>query len=450
MGKSKFNYKKILSKSKKLTSFLEEYKIRNDNTFRAYRYHLISFFEYHNIKNIDSYIKDTRLMEKEEKLPYLDNMTKKIEKYWTYINYDKKNAFKGKTPYVFLSAIKTFLISQNSLELDSLWQKLKKNGHGNHTVTNLATPTKEELIKIFNQADLEAKALFMVQLTSGLRIGKITNMTFDNIDLNHKYPRIYFPSGKNKYPVKTRITPEAKKFLKQYQEQREKFIEIRRKRGAHNRENELDTNRVFAMITGNAQQIWKTMLINAGLYEQDKNTKKPKYGTHCLRRYFLSHFTDRNWGDVFAGHITPVNKAYLQYTHEKLDEEYIKNSQNLNIFTDDTEQKELLKINTKKLEEAQQKNQELEKRISTLQDKFKRLADHIYLAESPDDPKQSDDFFYKELELDEESRPVFWVIDEEEGIIKADPLRNQRLSNKYHYEILELIKLKNKKRNQKH
>jgi len=442
MPKSKFNYQKILSKTKKLSAFLEELKEINHNTFRAYRGHLVAYFQYHNINDIDKYIKDTEMMTIKQKKPYLEKLRKDISKYWRYINYDKDNASKGKTPYVFLSAIKTFCLDQNTTGLDSLWYKLKKNGHGNHAITNTRTPTKEELLKIFNHANLEAKALFMVQLTSGQRISQITNMTFDNLELDHEYPRLYFPSSKNKYSIKTRITPEAKKILQQYLEQREKSIEIRRKRGAHNRTTKMNTDKVFAMTTGNAQDIWKTMVTNAGLYKTDENTNKPKYGTHCLRRYFLSHFTDRQWGDLFAGHITPVNKAYSQYTQQELDEEYIKNSQNLNVFTDDTEQKELLKITNKKLEKAEQKNKDLEKQLTKLDDKFKDLADLVY-----GDTDETKEPIFKVLELDEESRPIFWIPDKENGIRKTDPPTNMRLTKENLHAIKVLIKDKNERRN---
>ena len=51
-----------------------------------------------------------------------------------------------------------------------------------------------------------------------------------------------------------------------------------------------------------------------------------------MRRYFLSHFGDETWGDFFSGHITARNKEYRKYSDERLDEEYFKHKDDLNIF----------------------------------------------------------------------------------------------------------------------
>jgi integrase len=226
-----------------------------------------------------------------------------------------------------------FFIFNKTFELDNVYTDLQKSGHGNYAITNTGTPTRTQLLKIFSYSNPESKALFMFQITSGQRIGDVIKTTFDNIEMKHDCPRVFYPDPKTKkYVVKTRITPEAKQFLQEYLEQREKFIETRKKRGEHKRKKKLDMNRVFPMDKGTANAIWNTMLKNAGLYKLDPNTKRPVYGTHCLRRYFLSHFSDNEWGDFFSGHSTPRNKEYRQYSDEKLDELYKKHMKDLIVF----------------------------------------------------------------------------------------------------------------------
>jgi integrase len=362
MAKRKYDYDKYIKSSEKLKKFLELYKDK-PSTHRAYNLHLVRYFQKMVIDNIDEYIKDTRLLNKKEKIKYLDKIESDLKEYWININKETN----GKTPYIWLSAIKMFLITNKSFELDDVFLKMQKNGHGNNAITNTKTPTKEELLKIFSYSNPESKALFMFQLTSGQRIDQVVETTFDNIDMTKDFPRIFYPKSKTKNPIKTRITPEAKHFLQQYLEQRDKFIAIRNKRGEFNRKTKIDTeNKIFPMTTGNAEQIWARMVKNAGLYKLDPNTHKPEFGTHCLRRYFLSHFSDREWGDFFSGHITQRSKEYRQYCDEKLDEEYIKHKNELAIFES---QPDLTETN-KEIEQLKSDNQRLKEELSEIRVKL--------------------------------------------------------------------------------
>jgi integrase len=327
MAERKYDYEKYLSISKRLTNFLDLYKDR-EATCRAYKRHLVKYFSEMGIEDVDNYVKDTRQLDKKEKIEYLDGIEKDLRKYWIELNKETR----GKTPYVWISAIKMFLIMNKSLELDDVYISMQKAGHGNYAITETKTPTKEELLKIFSYSNPESKALFMFQLTSGQRIEQVMETTFDNIDMRKDCPRIYYPQAKQKYWVKTRITPEAKKILQDYLEQKDKFITIRDKRGEHNRIKELNKNRLFCMNVSTANHMWTVMVKNAGLYKLDYKTGRPHYGTHCLRRYFLTHFGDETWGDFFSGHITARNKEYRKYSDERLDQEYIKHKDDLAIF----------------------------------------------------------------------------------------------------------------------
>jgi len=361
MVKRKYDYEYYLGSSKKLKNFLDLYKDKAA-THRAYKLHLVRYFQTKGIEDIDNYVKDKRMMDKEEKIKYLDKLEQDLTDYWKKLNEE----YKGKAPYVWISAIKMFLIFNKTFELDNVYIDLQKSGHGNYTRTDTGTPTRTQLLKIFSYSNPESKALFMFQLTSGQRIGDVIETTFDNIEMKHECPRVFYPDPKQKYVIKTRITPETKQLLKEYLEQRNKFIETRIKRGEHKRKKKLDMNRVFPMDKGTANAIWNTMLKNAGLYKLDPNTKRPVYGTHCLRRYFLSYFKDRDWGDFFSGHITPRNKEYRQYPHEKLDEKYKEHMKDLIVFETPAD---LTEIN-KEIAELRKENEELNRKL----DKVMRSA----------------------------------------------------------------------------
>ena len=355
MTKRKYDYETYLNSSKKLRDFLDMYKDRK-STHRAYKLHLVRYFEYMKIDDVDKYVKDTRQLNKKEKIEYLDNIEKDLRKYWVGLNKETT----GKTPYIWLSAIKMFLIMNKTLELDDVYISLQKSGHGNYAITETKTPTREELLRIFSYSNPESKALFMFQLTSGQRIEQVINTTFDNIDMTKDCPKIYYPHAKQKYWVKTRITPEAKKILEEYLEQRDKFITTREKRGEYRRQKELDKNRLFCMDVSTANCIWTTMVKNAGMYGLDPNTHKPYYGTHCLRRYFLSHFGDEAWGDFFSGHMTARNREYRRYSDERLDSEYIKHVDDLSIFESHPDISGIHKEMKEKDTEIQELNKKLE------------------------------------------------------------------------------------------
>ena len=378
MAERKYNYEKYLDSSKKLRDFLDMYKNRKA-TQRAYRLHLVKYFEHMGIKDIDRYVKDTRKLHDDEKIEYLDNIEKDLRKYWQGLNEETS----GKTPYIWLSAIKMFLIMNNTLALDDVYIALQKSGHGNYAITETKTPTKEELLRIFSYSNPESKALFMFQLTSGQRIEQVVSTTFDNIDMKKDCPRIYYPKSKQKYWVKTRITPEAKRILEEYLEQRDKFLEIRKKRGDYLRKKELDKNLLFCMTVSTANCIWTTMVKNAGLYGLDPNTHKPYYGTHCLRRYFLTHFGDETWGDFFSGHITARNKEYRRYSDERLDGEYIKHVDDLSIFESHPDltgvQEEMTALRAKSNEAMKLRDQiqTLTEENETLQNNFAILSNRM-------------------------------------------------------------------------
>lgn len=373
MVKRIYDYEKYISRSEKYKNFLEAYKNKT-STHRAYKYHLAKFFTDMVISDPDNYFKDTRRMNGEEKIFYLDGLEKDFKHYWQKINKEMR----GKTPYIWLSAIKMFCTYNKTLELDNVYMEMQRNGHGNYAISKTRTPTKTELLKIFSYSNPESKALFMFQLTSGQRIEQVVNTTFDDIEglgefdknkRNYNIPRIYYTEAKQKHWVKTRITPEAKKYLIEYLQQRDKFIQTRIKRGEYRRKNDLDLNKIFPMDTGTANAIWTTMVKNAGLYSKDKNTGKPELGTHCLRRYFLNHFKDREWGDYFSGHITPRNKEYRQYSDEKLDDEYKKSIENLTIFAeaqDLTEVNEEITLLKKEKQQMQDTIAEMKAEITEL------------------------------------------------------------------------------------
>jgi len=102
------------------------------------------------------------------------------------------------------------------------------------------------------------------------------------------------------------------------------------------------------MTDGNAQDIWNRLTKKTGLREINKITKKPSMGTHSLRKYFKTNFKDPYYAKWLMGQSTKTDKSYDLYTETKIDEEYIKNSKDLFIFSMDLETKEKVKLKQEK------------------------------------------------------------------------------------------------------
>ena len=261
---------KVMKDSIIITEFLEMH-VRVKSR-RQYEYHLRLFFEWKNITKIDQYIKDPRLMKLREKLKYEDNIKNDILGYWKYMN-EESNRFHGKTPYVFISAIRRLLETYNIIFTPEFYRQLRQNGNGNFAITDYQTPTKKQLKEILSNADCESRALFLMQMTSGQRIEQILNLCWHDIQLEYEYPRIFIRQQKGRRTINTRITPEAKEYLMQYKEQYERIVQTRESRTPITTRKTLDRQRIFPMSEGNAIDIWDNLTDKVGLYTHDPVSK---------------------------------------------------------------------------------------------------------------------------------------------------------------------------------
>ncbi len=241
----------------------------------------------------------------------------------------------------------------------------------------MQTPTKKELKNIFSNADCEARALFLMQMTSGQRIEQIVNLRWEHVQLEHEYPRIFIRRQKGKRPIHTRITPEAKEYLLQYKEQYDQILQTREKRTPKKTRKTLDRERIFPMSHTNAERMWNNLTGKVGLFIHDPVTKYPLYGTHCLRRYFQQHLGNENDALFFMGK-TPENIAtYLRYNAEQLDIVYIKGAENLVVFKEKSELPTYLHEYDKKMDDVTEKLQNSKEREELYKERMKAQEERL-------------------------------------------------------------------------
>ena len=316
--------RKSFNKSLKLQDFLKYYP-KTDGTRRYYKLRLIEFFLERQIIDIDDYLKDSRLMPNKKRVQYLDKLEDDIRKHFNYINTEREPPLHGSN--AFIAAIKG-LLTYHKIDLSEItWKTLRKNGNSEYRLSKFKTPTREQLRQILSHADVEAKAFFLVQMTSGSRISEIISLKMEDIDIDHEYPRMYIRNFNSKTgrSIRKRISPEAKEVLIDYLNIRKEIIETRRNRTIHTKHKiSKDDNRLFPMGRANAEKMWMTITSKAGLYELDPQTNKPIMGTHSLRRYFKTRFGNHDpyLAKYFMGQSTKVDERYDDWTDEQLDEHY--------------------------------------------------------------------------------------------------------------------------------
>jgi integrase len=356
------NFIQLFETSEKIKIFLQ-YDIQRPSTRKSYRRALKIFFCEQKITNIDRFVLNPEALSNGKKIAYKDDLEQRIKRHNEFIT--NTLDYEGNTVNVHLSAIQSF-IESNKIELgDRFWTKLKENGKGTSRVTDTKTPDLITLRQILKEGDTETQAAFLVQLSTGARIDQILTLEWSNIQqINNEFPLvIYYPDkNKTKRLIKTFLTPEAKETLLQYQKQRESIINTREKRGNHLRKNEFDTNKIFPMTVNNLEKKWRNMCKKAGHYIPDNRTGRPAYGTHCIRRYYLDNFGDRELAKLFCGKGKKADEAYFRKSDNELRNLYAQHADNITVLKETSENTLLTKNLKTELDEWKEKYQKLEEK----------------------------------------------------------------------------------------
>jgi len=312
-----------IRKCEKITDCLE-YKLHNPTTKRNYAGFIRDYFITLNIENPDEYLQDPRRMENGKRIDYQDNIEKDALKFNKSLE-TKSGSYRKSN----LSAIRK-LLEYNRIELgNSFWEDIRKNGKKTYRETETETPTKEQLKNILSRANAEAKAFFLMQMTSGSRLKEILYLTFDNLYLETEPPSFRIPSelSKNGRPVTKFITTEAKYWLEQYLKNRDNTLQTRINRAKNQKTKEEYKNRVFPMGNTNPEIMWNNLLKKEELYKIDTKTKHPTMGTHSLRRYFEDNIGNRKLAKYM---LNKLSKSEEPYQYKTKNNHWKKSKNNMN------------------------------------------------------------------------------------------------------------------------
>jgi len=191
--------------------------------------------------------------------------------------------------------------------------------------------------KILVHASPMARAVILIQLSSGIRIGELNQLRLSEFDLNTRSINITHWAAKDKEQRTTFFTEEACEALRAWLEYKPAYLE-RMKKQCVNMPLRKNDN-VFNMSITSIREGVENAIQDAGLKVIDKNTKRMTITTHSFRKFFITQLKLVMQNDAvekLAGHDLPYESAYFRMSDAGMMEEYRKHEQILYIGSDES------------------------------------------------------------------------------------------------------------------
>jgi len=311
-------------------------------------------------------------------------------------------ALKGRAPKTIrtkMSAVKMFLVENDVEFKERFWRRLGNRIPGHEAISEEIVPTPEECRRLLNFLPIGGRALFMVLLSSGMRIGEALGLLPGDVDWETDPVMITIRReiAKNRRRRPTFLSCEAVEVVQEWMKVRDAYVKTAVRRSfRRNRAGEVvcykndRDERLFPFSHSNAYVIWSNMLEKAGepWNEKDPVTRRYKMHPHVLRKYFRSHLPaataperDMNPVDVteaLMGHGTYLTRIYRKFRVEQIAEFYKQGEHTLHIFTEAKEVGKLRKEMEERNKELRmrddylvRRNLELDQKIASLKEDLK-------------------------------------------------------------------------------
>lgn len=400
----KSNFNEIIEKEKKLITkeeILESNKIKrflksrkSTGTKGKYPYFIEKYFKFIN-KNPDVYlVDDYDFLEVKEKKQYYKMYRRDLEDFKIELinelnSYGRDN--KDSSNRTTLSCIKS-LFTYCEIDLPiAFWKQL--NSFKNVRTSKIVPLDHDKLKQILDHTDIQGKCIFLIQATSGSRPSSVLKLKYNDIELEHEFPRVtfYYKNVKNGKTKTKRVSPECKRFLESY----------------FKLHNFSDDNYIFPsprdpnkhMTRQNLNYKWDCALNKAKLYEKDKNTGRATITMQRLKGFFKSNFKqsdDNKIRDFFAEH-GDLDERYINMTEKQIDELYSKNVSKLLIYERSYDTDDRIKQLTKDLERKdgqikilKEKLEPLTEKSKAYEDRFEEIESRLSISLNPETKKTSD------------------------------------------------------------
>lgn len=240
--------------------------------------------------------------------------------------------------------------------------------------------SRETLKAILQHCDLRGRAIFLMLVSSGMRVGEVLSITLADVDLDKKPAQIRIkPSYTKTREARTAfMSEEAAEAVKAWLTVRTAHMTAAENRNkglvAHGLSSEKKRNddRVFPYEYGTINKIWETAVKKAGFYSKDEVTDRNQTHIHQLRKYFRTMTATKIPVDVaesLMGHSRYLSRAYRRHTRDQIAEYYLKAEPVLTIFTTDDQ-------------EARGRLTTIEKENASLREEIESLSQKMKMTES--------------------------------------------------------------------
>jgi len=287
----------------------------------------------------------------------------------TYFNY-----LISKKSYSIISkirAVKSFL-DLNKIYLDKTFYNKIFKSQSTRPITIDKVPNKQIIKEMLIHSNAKEKALILIAITTGMRVGEILNLKLSEIDLTGTEPyTIYIsPETKTKATRTTFTTEETKQAIEQWKKIRPQYLKSKKFKGSHLKGHEINpikSDKLFPFKYETARTILENIIKKTGYTQKDTNTKRYQYHWHSFRKYFKTTISTEIPPDVaeaLIGHEEYLKEVYNRYTNEQIREYYKQAIPKLNLYEtpiDTTEINKDIHYMEKQIIRLQRENEEFRK-----------------------------------------------------------------------------------------
>jgi len=272
------------------------------------------------------------------------------------------NGKPSKTVTTYMGAIKMFLQDHDVKIPEEEWRKIRRRGFmpkRTKAETHDRKPTREELKKILNYADIKCRAMVLFLTSSGARIGETLKLGKQDFKLDADPPSVDIKAEYTKGGVGGRtvyFSYEARDAILDWLRIKD-TTQRRSGKGSYRGET------VFPWKQSTAEFMWNRASGKACLSARDANTKRRVLHLHSLRKFFRSNIgLDDKVTNALMGHVEALDAAYLRMDQEgEIAKAYKQAMQNVSIYNVEDQQ---VREQASKLEKE---NVELKARISRME-----------------------------------------------------------------------------------
>ena len=249
-----------------------------------------------------------------------------------------------KTSRLYISALNQFYL-ENDIEIPQRVRKRLRNRLPAAVAQTLEKElTRETLKEIILHMDTHGRALCLLLVSSGMRVGEVLKLHLGDIDLSQEPAEILIPGPitKNRQPRLAFMSREAAAALRAWLQVRDQYIKASGNRNAGIRKlraaNKTPSDpRLFPFTYTVVRCFWTNAVQKAGYHSLDRTTGRMQIHPHMLRKFFLSQWTGDNTkhGEELAGHSGYLTDAYRRIPRAELSKEYLKIEPRLTILAPD-------------------------------------------------------------------------------------------------------------------